>query len=421
MTQSTPTVTPRKPLVWIIYQGDEGKRLANELQVWAPPYGVELRLTRNHEPGLLWSVLDRVRQDCDECDAAIALITPDNRPASEAGNTWFEIGLWLGSRDPSLLKVLQHASTNRASDVQSAIVRKFSGDQELQTAFADEINFLLKRLFPNSERPQRKRKVQAVFGGKDKNCWLRPASYACHGKLDSEEPCPFREASMEFAAELMRMGRANHERHTIEDALSRLAFLGQELLALPRPNPNRPTERGRTAKEFIYEGEALKRRLEDLFNTFGRSNYPPPQFDSQTRFREFLKQKLICAWELERLEPGSMPFTAIKIRILERGIEDTWRWLERFQEEQFYEALETGEWKAGSRADFVTRIQYLHDVALVLQSMNLYYFGACREALSVCSEAADPRFVHRSFQLAIEKLPHNGAEPRPRIWRQVNP
>lgn len=407
----------KKPLIWIVYQGAEGLRCANLLETWAQRYDVELRLTKNHKPGMNVSILQRLQQDCDECEAAMVLITPDDRLADETGNALFELGFWFGKRGPELLQILKHKAVALPADFSSSTVREFASDDQLETAFASQAGILVGQLNPRAERKSGRHKVRAIFGDQDESCWLRPESYACHKVSENEQPCPCREASLEFVAELMRMGRANHERHTIEDALCRLAFLGKELLALPKPNPNRPNERARVIREFIDEGNALRRGRQDVFNTPGRSSYPPPQFNSEQRFQRFLQEKLACA-QLLVAQPPPMPFDLTEIKILELNIDEAWRWLGKFQDVRFVDTLRRGEWGKGFRADMASNIQYFYDFALVLQAMNLQYFTVCRDALKACTQSTrNPRNVHVDFLAAIQKLPHNDANPWLRIWR----
>lgn len=436
MTQNHSMNIDRKPLIWVIYQGEEGARCVKD--VFRPEekkLGCELRFTVDHEPGVFWSVLNRVHQDCEECDAAIALVTPDDRVASVAGNAWFEIGLWLGSRDQHLIKVLQHEKTTLASDLSSSIVRTFANDEQLRTAFVEQIYYLKDRLSPTSTENNGKEKIHAIFGNEKKPCWLKPESYACHRELNSTEPCQFRERSMEFTAELLRMGRSNHERHTIEDSLSRVVYYGKGLLFLYN-NENFLHTRKETTDKFVKAVSDLHTHIDEVFNTPGRKSYTL-QHDTHKRFRLFLKQKLECIRDLiEKIQDTPfeskgdnknenntslelVSFDIEDIEDLKDRLDDAWDWLESFQRSQFRGALKKVKWGGGFLYQFIEYIDYWCDVAFVLQALNQHYFKACRKVLSVCSASdGDPRKVHKKFQTAIKKLPHNKSGPHLRIWRE---
>jgi hypothetical protein len=77
-------------------------------------------------------------------DYAIALFTVDRRPASEAGNLWFEVGYWYATRGGDSLLIVKHLvhQTNKPrlvipSNLQGVVYREARTAVEVKSRFSD--------------------------------------------------------------------------------------------------------------------------------------------------------------------------------------------------------------------------------------------------------------------------------------------
>ncbi len=96
--------------ILLIYQGGESKTHAEKLadHFSRAPTKDRLCLFFAAEQETSGCLLEHVETAINDADAAIALIAPDTRPASSAGNLWLEVGYWIASkpRDALMLVVL---------------------------------------------------------------------------------------------------------------------------------------------------------------------------------------------------------------------------------------------------------------------------------------------------------------------------
>jgi hypothetical protein len=214
------------------------------------------------------------------------------------------------------------------------------------------------------------------------------------------------------------MGRVNHERHTIEDALSRFAYKANQLYMQPmRPKPGAVDTRKRVFLQLLAERDVLRDSIQTLFNTTGRRTYAT-RYSQEMRFICFLQQKLELAARLAK--DLSLPdgFNAVLILNRKDQVTVAWKWLMEFYDRPFQSTLEIGNWDAAFQTRFKQCTDFCLDVGLILQALSLAYFQACRKVLGKhARRIKDPKAVHENFRKAIGQLPHNVAGRHLPIWR----
>lgn len=208
----------------------------------------------SEQQGLGENIYARVRSLISECDCAIALHTPDPRPASDgSGNLWIEVALWYALVDPARLLLVSIAnpfddagllpSVTLPSDLLGELVPQTSSfipeNGKTGTTFLDleeQIrNFLeaqcrLRDDTRSSAPPLLpypvKDKVRDVFGVPIFE-WLEPRIAECtanHG-----DRCHCAEQALAFGAELVRMESSSWELARLASLLHQLALKATEV------------------------------------------------------------------------------------------------------------------------------------------------------------------------------------------------
>lgn len=185
----------------------------------------------------------------DECHAAIALLTPDPRPASEAGNLWYEIGYWLARKSSDTIIILQiddahqlllaeghdprEAKIHLISDLSGAHVERCTSQNWLDGAqgFIRDIE----KLFNTGQLANDDQEAfEHAFFDKHR----RPSLEFCaicarpvHGGQ-----CNFRKDAIIFAAELLAITDMTQKHLEIQDIFRSITFHSQVLIKLDEMN-----------------------------------------------------------------------------------------------------------------------------------------------------------------------------------------
>jgi hypothetical protein len=85
-----------------------------------------VRLSSHANPDAGNTILMNLATAVGDCDYAIALLTFDSRPASVAGNLWYEVGYWLARREGQLL-MIKHNSDDSSINSSVEIPTNLSG------------------------------------------------------------------------------------------------------------------------------------------------------------------------------------------------------------------------------------------------------------------------------------------------------
>ena len=122
----------RTKTVWFLFQGGAGKRYAEAMRKRMGKYapGFTFRISSDGADTAAGTLFDRIRADCQNVHAVVAILSRDPRRALKAGNLWLELGLWLGTRDPELLCICRQkhpevVSERLISDLSGMISREF--------------------------------------------------------------------------------------------------------------------------------------------------------------------------------------------------------------------------------------------------------------------------------------------------------
>ncbi|MFC1763617.1 hypothetical protein ACFL6U_16255 [Planctomycetota bacterium] len=149
------------PCVLILYQGDKAtpfrKHIVERLEIAGCKPSALRYNEYDHNDGV--ALYERLEEAVEKCDAAVALVTLDEREASSCGNLWMEIGYWLGRKHRKTIKImLQSQPSDWAKDIKwpveppSNIVGqhcpRFSDDKDLSTLiteYSNEVKDMLRK------------------------------------------------------------------------------------------------------------------------------------------------------------------------------------------------------------------------------------------------------------------------------------
>lgn len=424
-----PTMT-----IWCLYQGLIGKEYAEHLR-WRTAKerpGFTVRLSSDGDGTADGVLFDRIREDCRSAHAAIAVVSYDSRAASSAGNLWLELGLWLASRDQRLLCICRQkhrevVSESLISDLSGKISGSFSSKAGLWTLVRDHLDVVRDYYQDPARAPDHLYTAQAkIFdtfaagSTRDRgrnNRWLLNESYCCYkAKTESAKPCASRLASLEFAAELLRMGRANHERSAIQDCLRQIGSTALLLTANEDVDQKLAARSGNRFRfaDMLAEGAAqLRKRVDDLLMDSGRC-YPGDEYPAARRFSVFIGNRLsaaLTAVEKQQMTvPGVFPS---RIRGLRQCSPEFYEWLTVDVGKLLEPFRQSG--RCSETLNFegtlMTWGSYCLDTAAVLDALGRKYFDDCRCQLKKgFARAARPQHTHEWLRRTIDGLPHHGAD-----------
>jgi len=351
-------------------------------------------------------------------DAAIALVTNEQSSLIESHRLWGEIGFWLGSRDRRLIGIIQQDGAQLSQVFGQVSIERFSSESDVILALSRQVDRLRTYFFPS--RPDSPdRKIGAVFRNPRGQQSLSTKTYLCHRLERDEIGCEFRKTSLALLAEFLRMGRATHERNTIEDCLLLLAYHAHKLLS-DRSRRSGSRDADDSLRAIITVGDHIAKTFESLFPLPSRKGDDPPMIQRQ-RFVQLLSKKLTEAARCAGEFPLTASYTPTLLQRLNRQVPALWDWLVALTDPDYLRKLEEPKWKAIFSTRFRQLGDYCREIAMLLQALNLGYARACETPLSeLNSTIDDPRFLHSNFRRAIDSLPHNRPEPLTAIWRSVN-
>ena len=407
--------------VWLIYQGKRGEELCQTL-LPALEGLADFQFNRSayNNQTAAGSIYGNVMLDLARCDFAVAVVTKDERPAWSAGNAWFEIGLWMGRRDPSRLVVCLEMSdepVSLISDLSGVAAPRFSGVDDLRAHVTEFLHTCSTRHVPAlTHENERRRRVQDVFGAPDA-AWLRPESYECRLR-DATVPCEFKQSSLEFAAELMRMGRASHERDAVAHGLMRIGHLSMHVLDLWKAEPRTPSlDAVRQDMMGIAESLHLLFQTADELLMNGGRRYPDP-FSVDARLSAFLEHRLRFAVDLGSELPAFRVSSWQVKHYAKLEASDFVDWARQF-EKRYIQDRPAPDERARLRDQLAEwGRDYCLRVAEILEMLGCWLFSKGRKAIkSTLPTEPHPDRVDAAFEAVVRSLPHN-VSPRvaPRIW-----
>lgn len=416
--------TIKKPLVvWVIYQGKDAEPYINKLSRnfsrLQHENEVIFHLSEYNFVSAGVNIFNSINEDIDKCDAAVALVTNDDRKASEAGNIWLEIGMWIGKKNSDDLLICVH------KDITSGLISDLGGihaptfdsgnDAELWGLIQEHV-YRIKEKYSSKETKTTEvaysanNKIHEIFEPPD-NRWLITETYKCYRQNGH---CSFRENSLEFSAELLRMGRVNYDRFSVICILFQI---------------------GESAKNFIDIVSTYKTNFRHYYKVLKDGfNLLLLKIDTLFKARkdcnileEFIKSHIECASVLCKSDRLTTSFGSSDYRELDtmaQKTKDYFKWAKKFvRKEITFDNID--KMRLERKNDFKNWMHelerwgyYSTEIAQTLESLGNNYFQSCRHNLkSNISKIGNPKKMHQELKNAVNSLPHNVPESGYiRIW-----
>lgn len=133
----------RKLRVLVFYGGEGGTIPRQELVTWMASkksLNIEPRFVSWNTPHSAGSIADRVKEEIELADKAIAIVTKDPRSAFGAPNVIEEIGRWIQGKDPRTICVVRQEGTQVNSNVAGLPFVSF--EERIREAFDGLRDFL---------------------------------------------------------------------------------------------------------------------------------------------------------------------------------------------------------------------------------------------------------------------------------------
>lgn len=412
--------------LWFIFQGDLAKDHVERMRrTMGKLDHIDFRISSDgpstHLPsaGSSNTVLEGVLSDCRSAAGAVAVIADAGQDASRRGNLWLEIGFWVASRAHHLLKLCCHRDITPISNLLGFPYARYDSVEDLAalvSAHATHVQAYHATTHAPTECPGLG-KVYATFDtfGHSRG-WLDVASYGCHRDLGLPA-CPFRLSGLEFVAELLRMGRANHERNAIGDCLTRIAICCQRLDRLESGWSHRDL-RERLCSDLLQHHRRLVETVQWLLGEGGRQEtYREDPRSVEERFELFLCERLDVAERLS-LRPVGLEVGAVALRAYSRELLTKVAALAKGDPGFEKDGREGNPTFANSLHECG---RYCREIAAVLQEVSRRYYDDCRLVLKRHLGSPPNLFVYEALARAIRELPHNlPSTNHMRIWNRAH-
>ncbi len=437
MSNQVSNLTRKKNKVWIIFQGEKGKEIVDsfsgKFHKFGNKYDTHFHLTSFHPDTTEASIYSRVQQDAVECDAAIAIIADDDRHASVAGNLWFEIGLWLAQKPASRLIICKKGNVNLEekheqliSDIHGKPAPSFIDNEKIWTHIFE---FVINLNPQNCNLSIPYSKVNDIFNRNGSPMWISKETYHCGS--NNNEVCGFREQSLEFSAELLRMGKVNHERELLALIISKIACFSGVFRSVIE-NPNVPenqfaehlaqTSRNKMHQETLNKLSDALDEVKEFGNDLIRaSEHYPKNYKPLDRVSEFLTFRIETCLEL---------FEEIK---LIKNISESKDEIESLFTCEIKNFIEFVKKYGGNQYLFKKEVQktevfyLIQDIntncelmAKLLNALGNIYFNKCSKILKDGFEQMnEPKIFSTRIKQIISDLPHNDPnEKHQSIWHE---
>jgi Predicted nucleotide-binding protein containing TIR-like domain len=129
------------------------------------------RLSKAGDPSASATIYSEFVNAVRKYDYAVALFTVDERPASTAGNLWFEVGYWYAARGGHTLLIIEHVMPGSEdklripSNLQGVVYRRGGSAEEVKAHFSDFLE--------NAEAYSRRRAIEDFAQGMIDTTWIR--------------------------------------------------------------------------------------------------------------------------------------------------------------------------------------------------------------------------------------------------------
>lgn len=269
--------------VWIIFQGDDASEPRDKLILGVYKNLAEGGMAVPHTTGAFppdakMTIHERVQKSLDICDAAIAIITEDDRGVYEAGNLLYEIGLWCGRKDPENLLICRDKSVDvsKISDLAGVTIPAFSSEEELMRLATTHVAKVRDKLRPSppnvvSDNYLPNKKIATYLslpnGDKAVDRVKREKSIKaiclCQNDPASKDGCKVRRNTLLFASETARYNAAMDRSQRVLRALTDLCRQVLDIRDVLAQHFRDPTD-GKPLKSLQAMG--LQYYFDELFN-----------------------------------------------------------------------------------------------------------------------------------------------------------
>lgn len=444
-----PSSSPTQVL--LIYQGVPSEVIRASLRSYISglrPVGAYIPRDVTELRTLGTSYYSQLLELMDQCGKAIAVVTPDVRRASAAGNLWFESGLWLAKRPAETLLLIyqEHDDVEVISDLDGHPAFKFATITEVESKIAEH-------LLPRDHESDKKGNDRFLDGkynniyrvrdtiGSGKKLINPESPRLC--KTSSQNGCAYRAESTLFISELLRMGRANWEHASIQSLLRRIGYLctlvirssegavGMTVRAQKRYNMEQKKIRQDGLENLSWELDQLRHVSSELLER--KDNPNETHKDPWTRLKEYFNYRIEVGQKYQEKYRTSVRKHK-HYPSLRENVERFCRWAEKMistdikatayylsgwssvggKDDTFAHELETFAHELEVHGRFAS------DVAEILELLGNTYFSTCRAVIKDNLAAAnEPEDLHGQLNKIRNLLPHNDNLPEsclPNIW-----
>ncbi len=233
--------------ILILYQGEKSKSIKSKIiESLTQSKAAEIKIQQvSADDSFDKMVIKEVEKQIKLCDAAIAIITADERPSSMAGNLWFELGLWWGKKSPkTVLACVQEAPESWSeekewivkvpSDLQGNEALRFTTIQDIRLKLEQFVSKIARLKKAASTHETKKRSIEekikdTLIINRGHNI-TEPVEFFLCSVNDTN--CNYRKDNLYFISELLRMGKANREQNMIEICLFKIGKLALQIYSL---------------------------------------------------------------------------------------------------------------------------------------------------------------------------------------------
>lgn len=231
-----PEPAQTKVKVLLLYQGDAASEPRDMIREHlSTRKDFEPALVRDGSGSIDNTAFMEMKRLVKECHAAIALLTPDKRPASAAGNMWFEIGYWLATKPEDSLVVLKllekkEGHEQEPPDAEPMLISNLMGRNYVSiqkerwlegvAEFLDKMRDRVRPRRPSDNKDKEERVFERVF----KSFPGLPSLADCARCKTLTEPCPFRQDALVLTAELISVNEMYQKHLEAQDLFRRIAF-----------------------------------------------------------------------------------------------------------------------------------------------------------------------------------------------------
>lgn len=429
--------------ILVLYQGKDAKNVRQHVGEQLERAGVNPNRVTNVEENTL--TLQKFTELAQECNGAVAIIVPDERSASEAGNIWFELGYWLGVNSfDTILMCLQKAPDNydfnnsgpwpvkQISNLEGYPRCEFQEPKDLDVHIVRFVNKLKDKLKPYN--PQIRHDENGVYNEqlKIKDSILRgmngcnPSDLQKCPDRTGEPECLYRKQSLCLIAELFRIGRFNKEYAAFESCLYRIAHNCTQILATNDQDELRESERHSKRRQLMRDLQGLIEELHEAGEQLLRrdESYNENPMSVWEHIERFLEYRYRVYKVNQWLITGESDITE-NIEQCKENVTKFCKWAQivnseiykqtRFYKEGYYQFVNEND---EAEMMLTSGVELASEIGHVLTEQGQLYYGQCNKVINTnLARITRNRNIQEIFKEIRKNFPHNSRiSDLPRPW-----